>query len=246
MLDENKVRLMTRLSIFEKKEKNDALPMSRFFERDYVRFNVLKTLVAATIVYWTVVGAYVFISFEVILAQINNMDYFGVMYRILGWYVVFGFVYFVFAYLVYSYRYNSKRKGLARYNSDLKDLIELSGGPMHRGKLVKNSNIKVIKDDEAVKKNASSENNNKNVVNRTEMLNNRLKQEEEERNRQIIENSRRLEEQRAKKKALEEQKKREAEETRLQIRQRRMALEEEQRQKRMQEYAESYRKGDNK
>ena len=82
---------------YEKKEKNDVLEMSKFFERDYVRFNVLKTLVAATVVYWAVVGAYVFVSFEVILNSINNMDYFGVMYRILGWYVMFCFIYFIFA-----------------------------------------------------------------------------------------------------------------------------------------------------
>lgn len=244
MVDENKVRLMTKLSIYEKKEKNDGLLMSKFFERDYVRYNVLKTLVAATVVYWTIVGAYVFISFEVILSKINNLDYFRVMYRILGWYVAFCFVYFVISYLVYTYRYNKKRKGLTEYNSNLRDLIELSGGPMHHGKLVKNSNIKVIRDDEAVNKEKTPE-KKRNVVNRTEMLNNRLKQEEEERNRQIIENSKRLEEQRARKKAMEVQKQREVEEAKQEIRQRRMALEEEQRQKRMQEYAETYRKGDN-
>lgn len=244
MLDEKKVRLMTRLSIYEKKEKNDGLVMSKFFERDYVRYNVLKTLVAATVVYWTIVGAYVFISFEVILSEINDMDYFGVMYRILGWYVAFCFVYFVFAFLVYTYRYNKKRKGLTEYNSNLRDLIELSGGPMHHGKLVKNSSIKTVRDSESsVKKTPSAK--SRSVVNRTEMVNNRLKKEEEERNKQIIENSRRLEEQRARRKAAEEQKQREVEEAGEKIRQRRLALEEEQRQKRMQEYAETYRKGDN-
>lgn len=244
MLDEKKVSLMTRLSIYEKKEKNDGLIMSKFFERDYVRYNILKALVSATIVYWLIVGAYVFISFEVILAKLNNMDYFGIMYKILGGYVAFGFVYFVFSYLVYTYRYNKKRKGLARYNSDLRDLIELSGGPMHHAKLVKHSNINVIKEES--ENSDSSNKKSRNVVNRTEIVNNKLRQEEEERNRQIIENSRRLEERRAARKASEEEKQRREEEARQEIRRKRMALEEEQRQKRMQEYSESYRKGDNK
>ncbi|MBQ9232812.1 MAG: hypothetical protein IJ167_02085 [Lachnospiraceae bacterium] len=244
MIDEKKVELMTRLSIYEKKEKDKGLAMSKFFERDYVRYNVLKTLVAATVVYWTIVGAYVFISFEVILAKINNMDYFGIMYKILGWYVAFCFVYFVFAYLVYTYRYNSKRKGLAKYNSDLRDLIELSGGPMHHAKLVKNSNINVINDDDVKKKNSAS-NRSRSTVNRTEIVNNRIKQEEEERNRQIIENSKRLEERRAAQRAMQEEKQRQAEEARLEIRRKRMALEEEQKRQRMQGYSETYRKGDN-
>ena len=244
MIDEKKVELMTRLSIYEKKEKDKGLAMSKFFERDYVRYNVLKTLVAATVVYWTIVGAYVFISFEVILAKINNMDYFGIMYKILGWYVAFCFVYFVFAYLVYTYRYNSKRKGLAKYNSDLRDLIELSGSPMHHAKLVKNSNINVINDDDVKKKNSAS-NRSRSTVNRTEIVNNRIKQEEEERNRQIIENSKRLEERRAAQRAMQEEKQRQAEEARLEIRRKRMALEEEQKRQRMQGYSETYRKGDN-
>lgn len=242
MVDEKKVKLMTRLAIYEKKEKNDGLVMSRFFERDYVRFNVLKTLVAATIVYWAVVGAYVFVSFEVILNSINNMDYFGVMYRILGWYVMFCFVYFVFAYLVYSYRYGKKRKGLTQYNSDLRDLIEISGGPMHHGKMIRNSNIGVIRETDKNKK--MSPDRSRNVVNKTEMVNNRLKREEEEKNRQIIENARRLEEKRKNARALQEQKKRQSEQNRLEIRQKRMALEEEQRRQRMQN-SDTYMKGDN-
>lgn len=242
MVDEKKVKLMTRLAIYEKKEKNDGLVMSRFFERDYVRFNVLKTLVAATIVYWAVVGAYVFVSFEVILNSINNMDYFGVMYRILGWYVMFCFVYFVFAYLVYSYRYGKKRKGLTQYNSDLRDLIEISGGPMHHGKMIRNSNIGVIRETDKNKK--MSPDRSRNVVNKTEMVNNRLKREEEEKNRQIIENARRLEEKRKNARALQEQKQRQSEQNRLEIRQKRMALEEEQRRQRMQN-SDTYMKGDN-
>ncbi len=243
MLDENKVRLMTRLSIFEKNEKANGLVMSKFFEQDYVRFNALKTLVAATVVYWIIVGSYVFISFETILSEINNLDYFGVMYRILGWYVMFCFVYFVFAYLLYSYRYRKNRHGLTQYNSDLRDLIELSGGPMHHGKLVKNSNINVVKENETKKNTDPSK--KRTVVNKSEMLNNRLKQEEEAKSKQIIENARRLEERNAKKKAMEEQKQKDIEEAKRQIRERRMALEEEQKKMRMQEYAENYKKGDN-
>ena len=241
VVDEKKVALMTRLSIYEKNEKNDGLQMSKFFERDYVRFSILKALVSATVVYWLIVGAYVFVSFETILAEINNMDYFGLMYKILGWYVFFCFIYFVFSYLVYTYRYNKKRKGLTRYNSDLRDLIELTGGPMHHAKLVKNSNINVIRDEA---KHKSAESKSRNVVNRTEIVNSRLKQEEERKSRQIIENSRRLEEKRAKQKAAEEEKKRHEELAKQEIRRKRMALEEEQRQQRMQGYSEANRKGD--
>ncbi|MBQ9610546.1 MAG: hypothetical protein IJV15_14030 [Lachnospiraceae bacterium] len=244
MIDEKKVSLMTKISIFEKKEKNNGLVMSRYFKQDYVRYSALMTIVSATIVYWTIVGAYVFVRFENLLADIDDMDYFGIMYKVLGWYVVFCLVYYILASFVYSYRYEKARKGLTEYNSDLRDLIELTGGPMHHGKLIKNSEIKAVKTE--VKDPSEEKKTKKNVVNKTEMINKRQQMEDEERRKQIIENSKRLEAKRAEKKEQENKKMLEIEQAKQQIRERRMALEEEQRKKRMQEYADSMRKGDNK
>ena len=234
MVDENKVSLMTKLSIFEKREKGRGLVMSKYFKQDYVRFSALKTIVAATIVYWTIVGCYVFVYFEKLLSQVNDMDYFGIMYKMLGWYVIFCLVYYVLAYFVYSYRYEKARKGLTEYNSNLRDLIELTGGPMHHGKLVKNSEIKTLKTDAPDRaKSASSSDKKRTVVNKTAMINERQHQEDEEKRRQIIENNKRLEAQRAAKKEQEAQKQMDIERTREQIRQRRMAIEAEQRKQRM-------------
>lgn len=243
LIDEKKVSLMTKISIFEKNEKNNGLVMSRYFKQDYVRYSALMTLVSATIVFWTIVGAYVFIRFENLLSDINDMDYFGIMYKVLGWYVVFCLMYYILAFFVYSYRYEKARKGLTDYNCNLRDLIELTGGPMHHGKLIKNSDIKSVKTE--TKKPSEEVKTRKTVVNKTEMINKRQQQEDEERKRQIIENSKRLEARRAEKKEQEQQKQMDIERTRQQIRERRMAIEEEQRKKRMQEYADSMRKGDN-
>ena len=243
LIDEKKVSLMTKISIFEKNEKGRGLVMSRYFKQDYVRYSALMTLVSATIVYWTIVGAYIFIRFEKLLADINDMDYFRIMYKVLGWYVAFCLVYYILAYFVYSYRYEKARKGLTEYNSNLRDLIELTGGPMHHGKLIKNSNIKTVKTE--TKNPADETKTRKTIVNKSEMINKRQQIEDEERRRQIIENSKRLEARRAEKKEQEEQKQMDVEHTRQQIRERRMAIEEEQRKKRMQEYADSMRKGDN-
>lgn len=141
MIDEQKVSLMTKLAIFEKNEKRRGLVISKYFRSDYVRFNVLKTLVAATFVYWLVVAAYVFMNFEDLLAQVNDIDYFSLVYKLLGWYVGFCFFYFVFASFVYEWRYYKARKSLAVYNGNLKDLIELEGGGPKKSHVVLDSQI---------------------------------------------------------------------------------------------------------
>lgn len=189
MVDESKVRLMTKLAIYEKHEKSRNLILSRYYKNDYVRLNILKTWIASTVVYWTVVASYVMMTFDDILAKINDMDYFAVMYKLLGGYVVFCLVYFVLAYLVYSYRYSKAKPGLIKYNSNLKDLIELLGGPMHRTRVVANSQVKEAKP-EARKADGAVPPRNR--VNRSQIVQQRQSEQDKIREQQIIENSKRL------------------------------------------------------
>ncbi len=128
MIDEKKVALMTKLAVFEKHEKNDSLVLSKYYKSDYVRYNMLKSLVAITVVYWAIIAAYVFMKFDQMLADINNLDYFDLIYKVLAWYVVALFAFFLFSSMVYGYRYKKARPGLTKYNSNLKKLIELEGG----------------------------------------------------------------------------------------------------------------------
>ncbi len=187
MVDERKVSLMTKLSIYEKHEKHRSLVLSRYFKSDYVRFNVLKTWIATTVAYCAVVGAYVMMSFDDILAELNTLDYFDVMYKFLGYYVVCCAVMFMFSSLVYKFRYSKAKPGLIRYNSNLKDLIELQGGPMRRGRMVRNSALNTeIPTDKQEANNSVSK--GKTRVNRSEIVKRRMEEEEQIKNQQIIEN----------------------------------------------------------
>lgn len=135
MVDEKKVKLMTRLAIYEKHEKSRGLVMSKYFQGDFVRYNILKTLVSVTICFWAVVGYYVFTNFDVLLITVSEVDYFDVMYKLLGAFAKVALVYFAASFLIYNLRYEKAKKGLIRYNSDLRDLIELEGGPAHYSKV---------------------------------------------------------------------------------------------------------------
>lgn len=137
MVEEKKVRLMTKLAIYEKKQNHKDISVSRFYKTDYVRYNVLKSIVAATIAYWLIVGIYIYLKFEDILAKLNEVDYFDLMYKVLGTYAVVCVVYLVFTSAVYYVKYEFARPGLTEYNSNLRDLIEELGGPSHRRKPVK-------------------------------------------------------------------------------------------------------------
>ena len=51
MLNEDKIRLMTELSLYEKKEHNAIFEINSFFKRDYIVKRILESFVAYTFCY---------------------------------------------------------------------------------------------------------------------------------------------------------------------------------------------------
>ncbi len=232
MVDEKKVGLMTKVAIYEKHEKHRKLVMSKYYQTDYVRYNVLKTWIAATVAYWTIVGTYLFMKFDDLLAKINDIDYFDLMYRILGAYAVFCIIYFLLSSMVYHYRYIKAKPSLVEYNSNLRDLIELEGGPMHHGKLAENSRVAMAANETAVNKQTAGENASRKSagtrVNRSEIVKKRIQEEEQRKEAEILEN---VKQRNARIAAQNEEKlrqQRQAEEDRRRIQERRKQLEKEQ------------------
>lgn len=225
MVDENKVKLMTRLAIYEKHEKDRSLVYSKYFQTDYVRYNVLKTLVAATVVYWAVLGYYAFMNFDSLLAKVSDVDYFDIMYKLLGAYVAFCAVYFIIATLVYNYRYSKSKDGLIQYNSDLRDLIELEGGPMHHARLVKKGERTVSQDySKPAAKETAAQASPRTTVNRSEIVRKKQMEQEKLKEEEIKQNAARL----AARAKANEQKERQAAADRAKIQERRRQLEREQ------------------
>lgn len=228
MVDEKKVSLMTKLEIYERQQQNKSIPMSRFYKTDYVRYNVLKTIVAATIAYWLVVGIYIFMQFEDILEKLNEIDYFDLVYRVLITYVMFCVAYFFFATIVYYVRYELARPGLTEYNSNLRDLIELQGGPAHHRKKIKGKVVKTQMLDDELPVAAPTNNSARGSVSRMAMIKKQQDEAAQVRAKEIQANvdlrNERIAAQNAQK--LEEQRKREAQQRA--VRERREQLEREQ------------------
>ncbi|MBQ8166271.1 MAG: hypothetical protein IJZ96_04450 [Lachnospiraceae bacterium] len=196
MIDENKVRLMTKIAIYEKKEENRNLMVSKYYKSDYVRYNVLKTLIAATIAFWAVIGAYVFIKFDELLSKVSEVDYFDVMYKLLGAYVFVCLGFFFFAQIVYSYRYSMAKPGLIRYNANLKKLIEYYGGKKKKKKKTPAKVVGTVVEDgfDVEFEEAPEQAAPKVKIKKTDMISKRKQQEDEARNQQIIENAQRRKE----------------------------------------------------
>lgn len=237
MVDEKKTILMTKLAIFEKHEKNKSLVVSKYYRTDYVRYNVLKTWVAVTILYWCVIAGYVFMEFDSILGKLNDLDYFAIVYKMLGGYVIICGIYFLIATILYNYRYRKAKQGLTEYNIHLKELIHADDLPKEKKRLVDEN--RRTTDDVSVARAHTPAAGRRATVNRSEVVKRQMEAEQERKNQEIIENVKRRNERIMAQQEIEENRQREMEEERRRIRARREQLEREQLEKLRQERQQS-------
>ena len=75
MLNEEKVILMTKMAAFIDREGKNNDAINSYFKSDYVAFNVIKSLISATIVFAVFIAAYVLYDFEKDTEQLSHIEH---------------------------------------------------------------------------------------------------------------------------------------------------------------------------
>ena len=122
MLNNQKVRLMTKLAIYEKEDGKEDIRLGRYYRIDYVRYQVLKTIVAVTFGYLILVLMTILYNIEYLIAEAVVLDYATIGRTMLGIYLILLFVFGGAAGIGYTVKYNQSRKKLAKYYLLLKRL----------------------------------------------------------------------------------------------------------------------------
>lgn len=142
MVREENVKLMSKIAMYERRAGKQEIPMSGYYKRDYVRLNVLKTVVAATFAFAAVAALIVVYKLDYLLANIFKLDYKSLGIGILVIYIVWVAIYWIVARVLYAWRYEQARPNIIIYNHHLKKLQEES-----RKEVVKAKEGVVISDD---------------------------------------------------------------------------------------------------
>lgn len=125
MLNNRKVRLMTRLAMYEQNEGKEDVRISKYFRTDYVRLNVLKTIVAVTFGYLLILLLLVVYHSEYLIREAVTLDYQGMISRYVGIYIIILAVYGALGMIGYMLKYRASRKKLAKYFRMLRRLRSL-------------------------------------------------------------------------------------------------------------------------
>ena len=122
MIDEERLKLMTRMASFEDNEGRKAIPVTEFFRSDYVGFHMLLTVAYVTVAFMLITGMNMFCGMESFLSNFYKTDFLSMGKGILNSYLVFVGFYVVISFIVYSYRYTKAKKSVRVYQKALKRL----------------------------------------------------------------------------------------------------------------------------
>ena len=122
MLNEEKIRLMTGIAMFEKKAEKESFPVNRYFKSDYVGSHMIRSFISYTITCILCFTLWLLYQFEDIL---NTMDIEVLISwgRTIGIYYAAGLViYLLITHRVYSRRYDAALKNMKIYQAKLRRL----------------------------------------------------------------------------------------------------------------------------
>lgn len=122
MINEEKVILMTRMASYEEHEGKKDISIIHYFRGDYIGFQVLKSVIAATISFFALFAVYLFYNFEELMQNIYSMDLLAFGKNVIILYLCTIGVYAVISYVMFASRYSKARKSLKHYYENLKKL----------------------------------------------------------------------------------------------------------------------------
>lgn len=125
MLDEDKIRVMTKLAVFEKEEGNKAQIASRYYRNDYISYNMIWSGIAATAAYVLFVGLCLFCNMEQFLNHLQNISIVHFFTLLIVVYVLFLIFFEIIAFIIYRKRYIKAEKKVKEFCNDLKELEKI-------------------------------------------------------------------------------------------------------------------------
>lgn len=125
MLNNDKVRVMTKLAIYENKSGKEDIKLSQYYKKDYIRLQILNTVVFSTIGYLLMlllVGIY---ESEYLIANAVTLNYKAIGIYVFGVYVMFLTISILCTVIGSTLKFEASRRKLAVYNRDLKQLQQI-------------------------------------------------------------------------------------------------------------------------
>lgn len=125
MLNEEKVRIMTKLAAYEKGEGKSYLPISKYYRTDYIGLAMIKNFFLISIAYAVLAGLVSLYFLDELLENIHKMNLVALGVKVIVGYVVLLISYSVLVYIVQTVKYSRAKKSIKNYYMQLGRLTKI-------------------------------------------------------------------------------------------------------------------------
>lgn len=135
MLNDEKIKQMTELALFEKNKGEQMFEINAYFKKDYVGKHMLQSFFIYTFCYFLIMTVVVLYNLEDLMSSTNPLGIFSIIY-ILIYFIGLG-TFEIIAHRFYSEKYDTAQKNLKTYigrlnilgkRFDNKDKAQNNGG----------------------------------------------------------------------------------------------------------------------
>ena len=125
MINEEKVKIMTKIAMYEQGKGRKYLPVSKYYRSDYIGLALIKNFFLVTIGYIMAVAAVAVYFGEYLMENLHKMDLVS-----MGIYMIVGYVaalvgYSILTYIQYSVKYYKAKKSVKEYYIQLTELSKI-------------------------------------------------------------------------------------------------------------------------
>jgi hypothetical protein len=113
---------MTRLQSYEDNEGKGNVAIANYFRSDYLGYQILKSVICATLAMIAITAGYIMYNFEGFMKQIYQVDLMVYFRHAVIIYLVCVGIYALLTYIIYAYRYTKAKRSLKNYYNNLKKL----------------------------------------------------------------------------------------------------------------------------
>lgn len=122
MLNEEKIRLMTGIAMFEKKMMKESVPANRYFKSDYVGSHLIRSFIAYSLTVCLCLVLWVLYRFDDLINAMAIDELLSLGSHLVIYYVAGLLAYLVVTWKIYSKRYDEASGRIKIYQAKLRRL----------------------------------------------------------------------------------------------------------------------------
>ena len=125
MINEEKIKIMDGLALYEKQEGRKYLPISKYYRSDYIGLALIKNFFLVTIGYGLILAVISAYNLEYLLDNVHKMNLVSLGIVALAGYIGILVLYSVLTYIQYTVKYYRAKKSVKQYYAQLTKLEKI-------------------------------------------------------------------------------------------------------------------------